>query len=430
MQVTVERPQPCEAVINVEVDDQQMEQAKGKAYRKFANYINVPGFRPGKAPRQVLEKMVDEVAVKESARDLVIEIAYPAALKDAGLDPYGQGTVTEVVNEEDKPFSFKATVPLRPEVELGDYAQLTAKRPVLNITEEQVDGEINGILRDRGRLQPIDAPAEDEDVLFTDMETSADGEPIGSRRSATFQLGQNMPEIDSVLQGSEAGATRETDITYPEDFADEAMAGKTVHFTFHVNHVLRRVTPDLTDEWVAEHTTAENVDDLRRIIRETLERSAEQASEQEVRRQLLDEVASRSEVHFPSALVDAEVSDDLRRLKDQLESRESDVDQYLEQRGQTITELQDEMALAARQRIKNGLVMGRIAQVEDLGLTKDDIEGELKKIAEVNGLKLSEVRRRLRDEDQMPALEERLLQDKLFGFLKGRATITDEQTTA
>lgn len=412
--------------MTVEVDDQQLEQAKDKAYREYAKYVNVPGFRPGKAPRQVLQKMLDEDTVNERARELVIGIAYPAALKEAEIDPFGQGTVNEITNEEDKPFSFKAVVPLRPEVELGDYSELSAKRPVLNVTEEQIDQEIARILNDQGRLQPVDAPAEDGDVVFTDMDTAADGEAIGATRAATFQVGENMGEIDEVLRGATAGDTREADITYPDDFADEAMAGKTVHFTFRVNHVLRRHVPELTDEWVAEHTPLETIEALRNVIRENMEQASERAAEQEVRRQLLEEVASRSQVHFPSSLVDDEVTDDLRRLKETLEERGSDIDRYLETTGQTVTELQDEMALAARQRIKNGLVMGRLAQVEDLGLKKDELEAEIKRIAEENGLKASDVRRRLKDEGQMPAVEERLLQDKLFGFLKERATITDD----
>jgi len=416
--------------MTVEVDDQQMEQAKDKAYREYAKYVNVPGFRPGKAPRQVLEKMLDADTVKERARELVIGIAYPEALKQSEIVPFDQGTVSEITDEADKPFAFKATVPLRPEVELGDYAELTARRPVISVSDEDVQNEVDQILRSQGRLQPVQEPAADEDVVFTDMDTAADGEPIGSTRAATFQVGQNMPEIDEALRGAQAGDTREADVTYPEDFADKAMAGKTVHFTFRVNHVLRRHIPELTDEWVTENTSAENVDALRTAIREGLERAAERAAEQEVRRQLLEEVASRSQVHFPSALVDQEVADDLRRLKETLEERGNDIERYLEQQGQTITELQDEMALAAKQRIRNGLVMGRIAQVEDLGLKKEELNAEINRIAEENDLKPSEVRRRLKDEGQMPAVEERLLQDKLFNFLKERATITDEPAPA
>jgi trigger factor len=426
MQVTVERPQPCEAVLTVEVDDQQMEQAKDKAYREYAKYVKVPGFRPGKAPRQVLEKLLDADTVKDRARELVIGIAYPAALKESDLTPFEQGTVNEITDEEDKPLSFKAVVPLRPEVELGDYTELTAKKPVVTVGEEDVDREIEGILRSHGRLQPTPEAAADDDVVFADMDTAADGEQIGATRSTTFQVGQNMTEIDDALRGAQAGDTRECDVSYPEDFADAAMAGKTVHFTFRVNHVLRRSIPEATDEWAAEHTPADSVEGLRGLIRASLEQNAERAVEQEVRRQLLAQVAEKSQVHFPTSLVDQEVANDLRALRSNLEERESDIERYLEQTGKTLPELQDEMALVAKQRITNGLVMGRLAQVEHLELTKDELNAEVARIAEENALKPSEVRRRLKDEGQLAMVEERLLQDKLFAFLKGRATITDE----
>jgi trigger factor len=235
-----------------------------------------------------------------------------------------------------------------------------------------------------------------------------------------------MPEIDEALRGAKGGETRECDVAYPEDFADPNMAGKTVHFTFRINHVLRRHIPELTDEWAAEHTGASTVEELREIVRENLQINADRASEQDVRRQLLEQVAERSQVHFPSALVDQEVANDLRNLKDTLEKRESNVETYLEQMGQTIQELQDEMAAAATQRIKNGLVMGRVAQVEGLELTKDEMNAEIARVAAENNLKPGEVRRRLKDEGQLSVVEERLLQEKLFNFLKSRATITEE----
>jgi trigger factor len=168
------------------------------------------------------------------------------------------------------------------------------------------------------------------------------------------------------------------------------------------------------------------VEGLRGLIRASLEQNAERAVEQEVRRQLLAQVAEKSQVHFPTSLVDQEVANDLRALRSNLEERESDIERYLEQTGKTLPELQDEMALVAKQRITNGLVMGRLAQVEHLELTKDELNAEVARIAEENALKPSEVRRRLKDEGQLAMVEERLLQDKLFAFLKGRATITDE----
>jgi trigger factor len=417
-------------VLTVEVDDQQMEQARDRAYREYAKYANVPGFRPGKAPRPILQQMLDADAVEKRAREIVIGLAYRAALDESKLEPYDQGTVDEVSEDTDKPFSFKATVPLRPEVELGDTTGLSATKTVISVTDEDVQAEIDRALHSQARLEPTTEPAGDDDVVFTDMDTAVEGEKLGETRTATFQVGQNMPEIDAVLRGAIGGDTKECDVVYPEDYADEKLAGKDVHFTFRVNHVLTRHIPDLTDEWVREHSDVQTVDELRQRIRQGLEASAARGAEDDVRRQLLDQVVQRSTVHFPSQFIDHEVANDLKTLSASLEERGSNLERYLQQANQTMQQLQDEMALAATRRIKNGLVLGRLAQTENLQLTKDEINAEINRIAQDASLKPSDVRRRLKDEGQMPDLEERLLQEKIFSFLKERAEIKEEAATA
>lgn len=429
MQVTVDRPQPCEAVLTIEVDDQQMEQARDRAYREYAKFVNVPGFRPGKAPRQILEQMLDAGDVNRRAREIVIGIAYKAALEEAKLDPYDQGSVDEI-SEEAEPFSFKATVPLRPSVELGDYTELTAKKTEITVTDEDVQNEFDRILQGQARLEPTTEPAQDDDVVFTDLDTSVDGEKLGETRTATFQIGQNMAEIDEVLRGAVGGDTRETDVEYPADYADENLAGKKVHFTFRINHILARRIPELTEEWVKEHSDAETVEELRERVREGLQDNARRAEEDDLRRQLLEQVVRGSTVNFPSQLVDREVAEDLKTLSASLEERGSNLERYVQQSNSTLPQLQDEMAVSATQRIKNGLVMGRLAQVENLQLTKDEVNAEIAQVAARNGLKPGDVRRRLKDEGQLSGLEERLLQDKLFAFLKERAHLTEAEPAA
>lgn len=448
MQVTEERPQPCEAVLTIEVDDQQLEEAKSRAYREFAKMVNVPGFRPGKAPRAIVEQMFKDQpeVVHNRAREIAIDIAYRDALQQSSLQPYDQGSVDDIEEPEAqdensaegeaeaqprlKPFSFKATVPLRPTVELGDYSSLTATRNSIPVTDEDVQAEIDRYLQSNARLEPGSEPAAEDDLVFADLDTSVDGQPLGETRTATFQIGQNMAEVDAALRGAVAGETRETDVEYPEDYEDTNLAGKKVHFTFRINHVLTRRVPELTDEWAQEHARLENVEELRNQVRATLEVNARRAEEDDLRRQLLEQVAAASTVHFPTKLVDREVAEDLRNLSGSLEERGSNLERYLEQTNTTLPQLQDQMALAATQRIRNGLVMGRLAQVEGLEITHPELKAEIARIAESNGMRPSDLRRRLKSEGQLADLEERLLQDKLFAFLKERAGLTEANAEA
>ncbi|HEY3267983.1 MAG TPA: trigger factor [Armatimonadota bacterium] len=429
MQVTVERPQPCEAVMTVVVDDEQMEQARERAYREYAKYVNIPGFRPGKAPRPLVEQQIGREPVEKRARELVLGIAYKDALEQEEISAWDQGAVDEVEEDDEKPFSFKATVPLRPEVELGDYSQLTAKRANLPVTDESVQAEIDKVLASHARLEPGDDPANDADVVFADMDTTVGGEPIGATRPAHFTVGQNMPEIDAALRGAAAGDTRETDVEYPADFADPKLAGNTVHFTFRVNHVMARRVPELTEEWIKEHTGAQTEEELRSVVRQNLERGAAEAVEDDLRGQLINQIVDKSQVHFPTQLVDREVAQDLKRLSEDLEERGSNLERYAQALGQTLPQLQDQMAASASARIKRGLVMGKIAQVEGLTLTKDDVNAEIARIAQNSGMKFSEAKRRFKDEGALETLEERLLQERLFDYLKSRAEIEGEPAT-
>lgn len=423
MEVTVERPQPCEAVLTITVDESQMEQARERACKEYSRYVTVPGFRPGKAPRHMVEQAIGAEAIDKHARELVVPIAYKAALAQEQIEPYDQGTVDDVDSEEGQPFAFKATIPLRPEVELGDMNNLLARWNPLPVKDEDVQREIDGMLKSRARLEPCTEPSIDGDVVFADLSTSVDGEPIGGTRSATLTVGQNMVEIDSALRGAVSGDTRECDVAYPPEYADEKLAGKTVHFTLLVNHVLRRTLPELTDEWVAENSDVATVEVFRNGIKARLEANALRDAEDDVRSQLLSEVVLRSQIQFPSRLVDREVAEDLKKFSEDLQAAGTTLEQYLDRSERSIQQLQDEMAVTATRRIKNGLVMGKIAQVENLALTPADIDAEIATLAASRGMKPKDFKRRLKDEGALDNLEDQMLQERLFKFLKSRADI-------
>lgn len=423
MEVTVERPQPCEAVLTITVDEQQMEQARERACKEYSRYVSVPGFRPGKAPRHLVEQAIGAESIDKHAREIVVSIAYKAAIEQEKIEPYDQGSVDDVDTEEGQPFAFKATVPLRPEVELGETTNLLARWNPVPVKDEDVQREIDGMLKARARLEPCTEPAIDADVVFADLSTTVDGEAIGGTRSATLTVGQNMVEIDAALRGAVSGDTRECDVAYPPEYADEKLAGKTVHFTLLVNHVLRRTLPELTDEWVRENSDVETAEAFRNGIRARLEANSIRDAEDDVRSQLLSEVVLRSQIQFPSRLIDREVSEDLKKFSEDLIAAGTNLEEYLQSSGREMRQLQDEMAVTATRRIKNGLAMGKIAQVENLALTPADLDAEVAKLAATRGMKPKDLKRRLKDEGALDNLEDQMLQERLFKFLKSRAEI-------
>lgn len=423
MEVTVERPQPCEAVLTITVDDAQMEQARERASREYARYVNVPGFRPGKAPRHLVEQSVGAESLEKHAREIVVQIAYKVALESEGIEPYDQATVEDIDSEDGEPFKFRANIPLRPDVELGDMTNLIARWNPIQITDDDVQREIDAMLIARATVEPTTDPITDGAMVFCDLTTTVDGVAIGDTRSASFNVGANMPEIDGALRGAAAGDTRECDVDYPESYSDEALAGKTVHFTLQINHVLAKRVPELNDEWARTHTDVQTEAELRSALRANLDAKALNDAEEDVRLQLLGEIVMRSQVNFPSRLVDREVADDLRKFSSSLEERGGNLDDYLQRTNHSLPQLQDEMAITATKRIKNGLVMGKVAQVEGISVTREETDVEIAKMAVSRNMKPKDLRRRLKDEGALGDLEDTMLQAKFFDLLKSRAEI-------
>lgn len=425
MNIQVEHPETCVALATVEVDETRMEEARERAFREYSKLITVPGFRKGKAPRALVLPMLPEGAVDEHAEEIVTSVVYKALLEEANLEPYAPGSVDHVSKEEGKPLTIRFRIPLRPVITLGELDNLTARRQVAPVTDEMVQKRLDDMLDSQAVLTPSTDPAKDGDTVFADVETSIDGKVVQERRPGTFQVGTNMEEIDAVLRGASATDSVDTDITYPDDYPDPDYARKTVRFSLFVNHVLTPKRPEATDEWVVENKLGESLEALRQYLRAGLEAEANQTADEDVRSQLISQVVDRSKVEFPSDMLEQEINDQIASLTKDLEARGRTLDQYLASIRKSLTELREEMALVARRRLTNGLVLSRIVQNENMYLTKKDIDDEIAAMAARRNIKPGEMRRRLREQNQMEALEDALLDRRILDFLKSKAEITE-----
>ena len=428
MPVQVERQdlEPCRVALTVTVDGEQVSQTLDSVFNQFAKHTTVPGFRRGKAPRNLARRFIDEGRVREEALDRLIQRSYQEALRQAEVEPYLSPSIDNVSElKEGEPLSFTTTVPLRPTIELGEYKGLTFRRLETPIGDDEVTRELERLADQSARYEDIDEAAGEGDRVLTDIEISIDGEVIAEAGAANawLQLGANFPEFDAGLTGATAGEERNFAFHYPEDFAVEERRGKEAQARVNVHKVQRRLVPTVDDAF-AESLGYDSLEDLQTKVREQLEQQATALAEQELNDSVIREVVRNATVNFPQEMSDREVATDMDELVGSLEQRGLNLQQYLEAQQMDMRQLEEQFTETARRRIANTLVLFEVARAEDIQVTDEDRDAELQRLAEANNTDLETLRAVLQErEEEQDRLDNRLLFRKVLDFLKAENTV-------
>lgn len=431
VQVQQEQIDHCRVALTIDVPPEEIEKAVESVFNQFAKRTSVPGFRPGKAPRHLMKRYIDEGRVREVALDQALTNAYRDALRQTGVEPYREAEPDVELPEEDldpaKGFSFKATVALQPHVHMGSLDDLSVRRVVTKFTDEDVTREIDRYREAAVTYEQSEEPAADGDRIRTTVEISVDGEPVPDLSFAEptlIQVGANLPGLDEGLIGLKAGDENTFEFTLPEDFVDEARRGQTATARVQISEVLKRTVPEADDEF-AKKAGFETLEALRARVREMLEAQANALADQEVRDELVREVVRRCTVHFPDEMVEREVSDRMASLIQALERRSLTLDDYLRAEKKDLAEFQTELREEATASLTNTLVLLEIARENKVALTERDVEEEIKARAESENVKLSQMRRVLNDTGEITALRNRVFFRKLTDFLQEKAQIRE-----
>jgi trigger factor len=426
MQVDVQQLEPCKVALNIQVPPEQITQTIDHVFNRFAKRTTVPGFRKGKAPRKLAERYIDVDAVREAALDQVIQDAFQAALKETGIQPYDQASVELKEFEEGQPLAFTATVPTRPEVELGEYKGIEVRRVLVPIGDAEVAQELQRVREQSARFEEVTEPAVDGDRVQASIQVTFNGEPVPeqSAESAWLMVGTNFPEFDEQLRGIKPDESREFDFTFPADLDDPERAGKQARAAVQVAHVQRRIVPE-EDEEFAKSVGYENLEALRADFRQQLEKAAEQQADDFVDRDIVDEVVKRAKVHFPQSMVDEEVAHRMDTLLKGLQRRGIEMDAYLVYQKKSLSDLEGEYAEEARRVITNTLVLSRVAHDNDISVSKAEIEAELKSRAEAAGADLSVMQQVLQDQGEMNRLTNSVFMKKVMDYLKSVSVVKE-----
>jgi trigger factor len=431
VQVEQERLDHCRVALTISVPPEEIQKAISSVFNQFAKRTSVPGFRPGKAPRHLIKRFVDESRVRELALDQALNDAYRQAVRDAHVQPL-QDAEPQVEFPEgemnlEEGFSFKATVPLEPVVELGDLDGLSARRVTTKIADEDVERELTRLRESAARFAPTDAAAEEGHRVRATVEVTVDGQPVPDasfEEPTLIQIGTNLEGFDAGLKGLHAGEEKTYEFQFPEDFADEDLQGKTGVAHVKATDVLARQIPELDEEF-AKEAGFESVEAVRERVRQSLQTQADVMADQEVNDSLIREVVRRATVHFPDEMLDREVSDRVRTLITALERRGLTLEDYLEETKNDVATLQSNFREEARETLVNTLVLLELARQEKLLITEREIEEEIKRRAEAEGVKLSQMRRLLNETGEMAGVQNRVFIRKITEFLRSKAQIQE-----
>jgi trigger factor len=444
VKVSTERLPESQVLLEIEVDDARVEKAKESAYRRLASKVKVPGFRPGKVPRNVLERHLGEDVILQEAIDRLMPEVYREALDQEAIDPIDQAAY-ELVTEQ--PLVAKFTVPIRPTVDLGDYQAVRTPREPVSIDPERVQGALEGLRHRYATYEPVARPIAWEDIIRADVFGEVGGTKLVEEEDVEFQLHEgrpiSLPGFAEALIGKEKGAEFELDIPVPEDAPDEKLRGKFAHYRVRIKETKQEVLPELDDEFgrqVGEGFAS--LADLRKRVEADLRQGLEQEAEHQYHDEVIAALVERAKIEYPPILVEREVD---RLLRDQSgigqtaanrgsPNTQEQLERYLQRMGRSEEEMRAELRPVAEQRVLRSLVLSQVAEAEDIHVDDPEIEAEIDRLVAGVTDQADEVRRLFSSdsakESMRRSLATRKTLERLVAIASGEEAPDEAQVSA
>ncbi len=373
--------------LEIEVDAQAFEDALNRAYLKDKKNISLPGFRKGKAPRAFIEKYYGEKVFYEDAINDVYPVALEEAVAEAKLDMIEDKIDFEIVEAGKDGLTFKATITTKPEVNIADYKGLKITPKSTEVTEEDVDDKIKELLDRHSRMVTIDRPAENDDIVVMDFEGFVDGVPFegGKAENYSLTLGTKMfiPGFEDQLVGHVAGDDVDVNVTFPEEYHAQALAGQPALFKVHIHEVKGKEFPEFDDEFVKDISEFNTVEEFRGDLKSKLETVKKDEVAEDIDSQLMVQINDLLEGEIPEAMYERQIDDEIRAFNYRLQSQGLKFDTYMQLTGQNAQTLRQGFRQQAENQVKIRLALEKIGQLENLTATDEEIEAEFENLAKL-----------------------------------------------
>ncbi len=433
MSSKVEKLENNMAKLTVEVPVEDFEKAVEKAYQKSKKQINIPGFRKGKAPRQLIEKMYGKTVFFEDAANEVMPEAYAKAVEECGEEIVSSPKINVVQLEAGKPFIFEAEVALKPEVTLGKYKGISVEKEAVEVSAEEIDAQIQKERENSAREISVERPVQNGDIAMIDFEGFVDGVAFdggkGENHPLTIGSGQFIPGFEEQLIGAKIGEDVEVNVTFPENYQEASLAGKAAVFKCKVNEIKEKELPELDDEFAAEVSEFDTFAEYRADVEKKLQEQKENASKTAFEDAVVKAVIADAKMDIPEAMVETQQRQMLDDYDQRLRMQGLSLEQYLKFTGQNPQQLMDQAKEQAVFRIQSRLVLEAVVKAENITASDDDVQAELKRMAEQYNMEIEKVKEIL-GEGELKNLSTDLAVQKAVDFLVENAKATKPKKTA
>ena len=406
------------------IDAASFNDAIAKAYKREAGKYNIPGFRKGKAPRHMIEKMYGEDVFQYSAVNDLFPAEYDKAVEASGIEPVDRPEVDIVSMNTEDGVVLKAVVTVKPEMKVGNYIGLKAEKAANTVEDAAVDADVNRLRERNARLVAREGKAQDGDITDIDFEGFVDGEAFdggkGEHFSLTLGSGQFIPGFEEQIVGHEAGEEFDVNVTFPEDYHAKELAGKAAVFKVKLNEVQYKELPVADDEFAKDVSEYDTLDEFKASIRKNMEEAAEKQAELEVENALVDQLVATLEGDIPPVMIETRIDEMVRDFDYRLSQQGLRLADYLKYIGGDEAKFREGFKEQAEKQVKMRLALEAVAKAENIEASEEDFENEVKRIADTYKMEVEKVRSII----PVAEVKKDLAVNKAIDFIKSKAEIT------
>lgn len=427
MSLQVEKLEKNMAKLTVEVPAEQLDEALKTSYNKNKGKFNIPGFRKGKAPQAMIEKMYGVGVLYEDAVDAILDTTYAGAIEESGLDIVSRPEIGVEQIEKGKPFIYTALVAVKPEVTLGEYKAIEVEKARPEVTDADIDAELAKVQEQNSRLISVeDRAVADGDQTLIDFEGFVDGVPFEGGKAEAYPLtiGSHsfIDTFEEQLIGKNLGEEAEINVTFPAEYHAEELAGKPALFKATVKEIKVKELPELNDEFAGEVSEFETLDEYKADIKAKLSETKEKQATTENENNVVQKVVENAAMDIPEPMIDQQVRNMVEDYARRMQSQGISMEQYMQFTGMTIEQLQEQMRPQAEKRIQTRLVLEAIVAAENITADDEAVEAEVAKMAEAYKMEAEQIKNMM-GEDGLQQMKEDLAVQEAVDFLVAEAKL-------
>jgi trigger factor len=429
LKTNLEEIEKHKVLLKVEVPSKEVDKAIKSACKEIAEKIRVPGFRPGKIPSKVVKSRVGMETIYNEVVQKMLPVYYRKAVEKEGIDPITQPEVDVVQIEEGKSLKFNATVEVKPEAKLGDYKGVKVTKEKVEIEEEWVDQQLQ-ILQNRfAQLEPVERAAKKGDSVLINFEGKVNGKPFegGSAEDYLLEIGSNtfIGDFEKQLEGTKKGEIREVFTEFPKGYGNQELAGKKAYFKVLAKEVKQKILPELNDDFAKDVSEFDTLDELRKDIRDKLSGNKEQQIDFNMRMDVLDKVVEGTEIELPETMIKDRKEFKIKDVAASLQKQGISLDDYLKSSNQGREEFEGHAEKEAIEELKREAVLEAVAKLENLEITDEETDNEIKRLAESMNKDPEESTKAAKAQGTYEFFRGNLLSRKAWNWLVDNAKVTE-----